>query len=446
MEYSDIVVGLDIGTTKICAIVGMRTEHGKIEVLGMGKAESSGVSRGVVTNIEKTINGIKAAIEVASAKANCDISEVVVGIAGQHIKSLQHRGIIVRSSTDDEINRADVDRLIEDMYRLAMPPGEKIIHVLPQEFTVDNEQGVLDPIGMSGIRLEANFHVITGQITAANNIIKCVERAGLVATDMVLEPLASADAVLSDEEKEAGVVLIDIGGGTTDIAIFYEGIIRHTAVIPFGGNSITEDIREGCSVMKNTAEALKIKFGSALADENKEEEIISIQGLKGREPKEVSVKNLAYVIQARMEEILEQVKYEIQASGFEKKIRAGAGIVITGGGAQLKHATQLVEYITGIDARVGYPNEHLSKTNFDDIKSPMYSTGIGLVIKALQYLEMQRTKANSKTNNIVQPAKETKVEREKNQGHSFLQGIIKKSERFFLNDIADIDDDKNFTK
>lgn len=446
MEYSDIVVGLDIGTTKICAIVGMRTEHGKIEVLGMGKAESSGVSRGVVTNIEKTINGIKAAIEEASAKANCDITEVVVGIAGQHIKSLQHRGIIVRSSTDDEISRADVDRLIEDMYRLAMPPGEKIIHVLPQEFTVDNEQGVLDPIGMSGIRLEANFHVITGQITAANNIIKCVERANLTATDMVLEPLASADAVLSDEEKEAGVVLIDIGGGTTDIAIFYEGIIRHTAVIPFGGNSITEDIREGCSVMKNTAEALKLKFGSALADENKEEEIISIQGLKGREPKEVSVKNLAYVIQARMEEILEQVKYEIQASGFEKKIRAGAGIVVTGGGAQLKHVTQLVEYITGIDARVGYPNEHLSKTNFDDIKSPMYSTGIGLVIKALQYLEMQRMKSESKANNTVQPAKETKVEREKNQGHSFLQGIIKKSERFFLNDIADIDDDKNFTK
>ena len=299
---------------------------------------------------------------------------------------------------------------------------------------------------MSGIRLEANFHVITGQITAANNIIKCVERAGLVATDMVLEPLASADAVLSDEEKEAGVVLIDIGGGTTDIAIFYEGIIRHTAVIPFGGNAITEDIREGCSVMKNTAEALKLKFGSALADENKEEEVISIQGLKGREPKEVSVKNLAYVIQARMEEILEQVKYEIQASGFEKKIRAGAGIVVTGGGAQLKHVTQLVEYITGIDARVGYPNEHLAKTNFDDIKSPMYSTGIGLVIKALQYIEMQRTKAESKLPNVAQPEKETKVEREKNQGSSFLQGIIKKSERFFLNDIADIDDDKNFTK
>ncbi len=444
MENSDIVVGLDIGTTKICAIVGLRTEHGKIQVLGMGKAESAGVSRGVVTNIEKTIKGIKLAIEEAAAKSNCDISEVVVGIAGQHIKSLQHRGIIVRNSTEDEISRADVDRLIEDMYRLAMPPGEKIIHVLPQEFTVDNEQGILEPIGMSGIRLEANFHVITGQITAANNIIKCIDRANLFATDMVLEPLASADAVLSDEEKEAGVVLVDIGGGTSDIAIFYEGIIRHTAVIPFGGNSITEDIREGCAVMKNTAEALKVKFGSALADENKDEEVISIQGLKGREPKEVSVKNLAYIIQARMEEILEQVKYEIQASGFEKKIRAGAGIVVTGGGAQLKHITQLVEYITGIDARIGYPNEHLAKSNYDDIKSPMYSTGIGLVIKGLQYLEMQKEKEQRKGTKVV-VEKETKVEREKNQGKSFMKSILTKGEKFFLKDIEDIDD-KGFTK
>ncbi|MEN9369813.1 MAG: cell division protein FtsA, partial [Bacteroidota bacterium] len=320
MENNEIVVGLDIGTTKICAIVGMRKEHGKIEILGMGKAESAGVSRGVVTNIEKTIKGIQQAIEEASNQSNCEISEVVVGIAGQHIKSLQHRGIITRNSTEDEISRVDVDLLIKDMYRLAMPPGEQIIHVIPQEFTVDNEQGVLDPIGMSGVRLEANFHVITAQITAANNILKCVAKASLDTTTLMLEPLASAEAVLGEEEKEAGVVLVDIGGGTTDIAIFYEGIIRHTAVIPFGGNAVTEDVREGCSVMKNTAEALKIKFGSALADENKEEEIISIQGLRGREPKEVSVKNLALIIQARMEEILEQVKYEIQSSGYEKKI------------------------------------------------------------------------------------------------------------------------------
>lgn len=442
MENNEIVVGLDIGTTKICAIVGRRTEHGKIEVLGMGKAESSGVSRGVVTNIEKTILGIRAAVEDASAKSNCDISEVVVGIAGQHIKSLQHRGIIVRSSTEDEINRTDVERLIDDMYRLAMPPGEQIIHVLPQEFTVDNEQGILDPIGMSGVRLEANFHVITGQITAVNNIHKCVTKADLQTVDLVLEPLSSSEAVLSDEEKEAGVVLIDIGGGTTDIAIFYEGIIRHTAVIPFGGNSVTEDIREGCAVMKNTAEALKVKFGSALADENKEDEIISIQGLRGREPKEVSVKNLAYVIQARMEEILEQVKYEIQASGFEKKVRAGAGVVVTGGGAQLKHITQLVEYITGIDTRVGYPNEHLAKSNSEDIKSPMYSTAIGLVIKGLQKMEMQ----NERRRGVIvsqNNEKERPEVREQKQREGFLAKLLKKGEQFLT---SDIDDDKDFIK
>jgi cell division protein FtsA len=251
--------------------------------------------------------------------------------------------------------------------------------------------------------------------------------------------LASAEAVLGEEEKEAGVVLIDIGGGTTDIAIFYEGIIRHTAVIPFGGNAVTEDIREGCSVMKNTAEALKIKFGSALADENKEEEIISIQGLRGREPKEVSVKNLALVIQARMEEILEQVKYEIQSSGYEKKIRAGAGIVITGGGAQLKHITQLVEYVTGIDSRVGYPNEHLAKTNTDAIKSPMYSTSIGLVIKGLQDIELKNVKAPLPNALGKVAPKDDLATREVTQRGGFLNNI--------KNNIANVlmpNDDKDF--
>jgi cell division protein FtsA len=438
MEHNEIVVGLDIGTTKICAIVGRRTEHGKIEILGMGKAESAGVMRGVVTNIEKTVLGIKAAVEEASNNSNVEISEVIVGIAGQHIKSLQHRGIIVRSSSDDEIARKDIDRLIEDMYRLMMPPGEQIIHVLPQEFTVDNEQGIIDPIGMSGVRLEANFHIITGQITAANNIYKCVTKATLDTVDLVLEPLASSEAVLSDEEKEAGVVLVDIGGGTTDIAIFYEGIIRHTAVIPFGGNSVTEDIREGCAVMKNQAEILKVRFGSALADENKDDEIICIPGLRGREPKEVSVKNLAYVIQARMEEIMEQVKYEINASGFEKKIRAGAGIVITGGGAQLKHMTQLVEYVTGIDARIGYPNEHLAKANSEDIKSPMYSTGIGLVIKGLQSIEMKAAKKSSAEKKHKEPIQET----EQRQRKRWIDRLLEKGEEFLASDI----DDKDFIK
>jgi len=391
-KNSPIVVGLDIGTTKICVTVGRRSEHGKIEVLGMGKAESAGVTRGVVSNIQKTVQAIMLAVEGASAQSNVDVKIVNVGIAGQHIKSLQHRGILTRKELNTEIQRKDIDKLIEDMYKLVMPPGEEIIHVLPQEFTVDNEPGIKDPIGMAGVRLEANFHIISGHVSAVKNILKCVGNAGLETQELILEPLASSESVLSEEEKEAGVVLVDIGGGTTDLAIFHEGIIRHTAVIPFGGNSVTEDIREGCSVMRNQAELLKTRFGSALAEENKENEIICVPGLRGREPKEISVKNLAYVIQARMEEIIEHVYYEIKSSGYEKKLIAG--IVITGGGAQLKHLPQLVEFVTGLDSRIGYPNEHLAKNEilpksvYDEFKSPMYATGIGLLIKGIQKAEL----------------------------------------------------------
>jgi cell division protein FtsA len=379
MENKEIVVGLDIGTTKICVIVGRRNEFGKIDILGMGKSESEGVSRGVVTNIQKTVDAIKDAVAQASARSNVDIKVVHVGIAGQHIKSLRHRGIIVRANGEDEIAQVDVDRLDEDMHRLVMTPGEEIIHVIPQEYIVDSESGIKDPIGMAGVRLEGNFHIITGQITAAKNIHRCVNKAGLSVADLILEPIASCEAVLTDEEKEAGVALIDIGGGTTDIAIFQDGIIRHTAVIPFGGNIITEDIKEGCAVMRKQAEALKVKFGCALADEARENEIISIPGLRGRDPREISVKNLSYIIQARVEEIFEHVYYEIKCSGYEKKLIAG--IVITGGGAQLKHLAQLVEYVTGLDARIGYPNEHLSQGMVEEVKSPMYSTGIGLTLK-----------------------------------------------------------------
>src|SRR5690606_10152563 len=260
--------------------------------------------------------------------------------------------------------------------KLVMEPGEEIIHVLPQEYIVDGDQGIKNPIGISGVRLEANFHIITGRISAAKNIKKCVDKAGLTVDEMILEPLASSEAVLSDEEKEAGVVLVDIGGGTTDVAIFHEGIIRHTAVIPFGGNVITEDIKEGCTIMKRQAELLKQKFGSALASESQDNEIVCIPGLRGREPKEISVKNLASIIQARMEEIIEHVHYEIRNSGYEKRLIGG--IVVTGGGAQLKHVTQLFEYITGMDTRVGYPNEHLAPSpNIDNLTSPIYATGIG---------------------------------------------------------------------
>lgn len=426
MEHTEIIVGLDIGTTKIAAIVGRRNEFGKVEILGMGRSESLGVMRGMVANIEKTVASIKEAVAEAEAKSGVEIGEVHVGIAGQHIKSMQHRGMITRNSTVDEIGQSDIDSITEDMYRLAMPPGEEIIHVIPQEFIVDNEQGIKDPIGMSGIRLEANCHIITGLITAANNIQKCVSKAGLKTVDLILEPLASAEAVLTEEEKEAGVVLVDIGGGTTDVAIFQDGIIRHTAVIPFGGNVITDDIKEGCSIIRNQAELLKVKFGSALAKQMKENEIVSIPGLRGREPKEISVKNLAAIIQARMEEIIENVYYEIKSSGFEKKLIAG--IVITGGGSQLKHVTQLVEYITGMDTRIGYPNEHLGK-GMDEVKSPMYATGVGLVIKGLQDVEreMRREKSTLKT----APKSETS-EPTRKKGRWF---------DIFKNTISDEDDD-----
>ena len=417
---SEIIVGLDIGTTKIACLVGRKTEHGKIEILGMGKSESVGVTRGVVSNIEKTVQSIRTAVEEAEAKSGVEIHVVNVGIAGQHIKSLQHRGIRTRNSLDDEIGQTDIDALIDDMYKLVMLPGEEIIHVLPQEYIVDNEQGIKDPIGMSGIRLEANFHIITGQIAAAKNINKCIAKGGLDVAEIILEPLASAEAVLSSEEKEAGVVLVDIGGGTTDIAIFQDGIIRHTAVIPFGGNVITEDIKEGCTIIKNQAELLKVKFGSALASESQENEIVCIPGLRGREPKEISIKNLAHIIQARMEEIIEHVYYEIKNSGYEKKLIGG--IVVTGGGSQMKHITQLFEYLTGMDTRIGYPNEHVAKGNHEDITSPMFATGVGLVIKGFENVDKMRLQASS-----------IKTHSSRTQG-TFFEKIFAKGKQWFEED------------
>ncbi len=433
---SPIVVGLDIGTTKICVIVGRRSDYGKIEVLGIGKAESSGVTRGVVSNIAKTVSGIRLAADEAGNQSDVDIKIVNVGIAGSHIKSLQHRGILTRKDINNEIGKKDIDRLIDDMFKLAMNPGEEIIHVLPQEFTVDNEPGIKDPIGMAGVRLEANFHIITGQVTAIKNIKKCVDNAGLETNDLILEPMASSESVLSEEEKEAGVVLVDIGGGTTDVAIFHEGIIRHTAVIPFGGNSVTEDIREGCMVMRKQAEGMKIKFGSALADENKDNEIICVPGLRERDYKEISVKNLANIIQARMEEIIDHVYYEIRSSGYEKKLIGG--IVITGGGAQLKHLPQMVEFSTGLDCRVGYPNEHLAKNTvlakniYEELKSPMFATGIGLLIKGIQQLE-EASLYDDLAGVPMAPLDKVK----KKESRGLFSSILEGTKKFIKDDIKD---------
>jgi cell division protein FtsA len=307
--------------------------------------------------------------------------------------------MITRDSIEDEIDRNDVDQLIEDMYKLVMMPGEDIIHVLPQDYIVDREPSIKDPIGMSGIQLEGNFHIITGQIAAAKNIYKCINRAGLEVADLILEPLASSSSVLSEEEKEAGVVLVDIGGGTTDIAIFQDGIIRHTAVIQFGGNIITEDIKEGCTIMHRQAELLKVKFGAALPSTKQENEIVCIPGLRGRDPKEITVKNLSSIINARMSEIIEHVYYEIKNSGFEKKLIGG--IVVTGGGSQLKHITQLFEYVAGMDARIGYPNEHLSSNTNLSVTSPLFATGVGLVIQGYEKFDSLITKEQAARNHTT---------------------------------------------
>ncbi|WP_242928561.1 cell division protein FtsA [Pontibacter vulgaris] len=438
MQNDKIVVGLDIGTTKVCALVGRKNEFGKLEILGMGKAPSEGVVRGIVSNIDKTVEAIKKAIRQAEEQSGINIGVVNVGIAGQHIKSLQHNGSITRQLTDQEITVDDVNRLTNDMYRLVTPPGSEIIHVMPQEYKVDYEEGIVDPVGMSGVRLEGNFHIITAQSNAINNINKCMTRAGLEVDNLILEPLASCMSVLSDEEKEAGVALVDIGGGTTDLAIFKDNIIRHTAVLPFGGSIITSDIKQGCMVMQNQAEQLKVKFGKAIADEASENEIVSIPGLRDRTPKEISLKNLAYIIEARMEEIVELVYAEIVRSGYANSL--AAGIVITGGGAQLQNLVQLVEYITGMDTRIGYPNEHLGKSRIDAVKSPMYATTVGLVLAGYQSLDQRAPQYYEEA--PKQEVHTKPVQQPKNNSNNNTSGGLFQKLKGFLSD--DIDNKQSY--
>jgi cell division protein FtsA len=384
MKNENIAVGLDIGTTKIVAMIGRKNEYGKLEILGVGKSKSLGVHRGVVNNITQTIQSIQTAVAEAEENSGYMIKDVVVGIAGQHIRSIQHSDYISRSNPEEVICGKDIEQLINQVHKLAMLPGEEIIHVLPQEFKIDGQSEIKEPIGMYGGRLESSFHVVVGHAASIRNVGRCIQSAGIELSGLTLEPLASSDAVLSQEEKEAGVALIDIGGGTTDLAIFKDGIIRHTAVIPFGGNVITDDIKEGCSIIEKQAELLKVKFGSAWPGENKDNEIVSIPGLRGREPKEISLKNLSKIINARVVEIIEQVFDEIKSYGHDDpKKKLIAGIVLTGGGAQLKHIKQLVEYITGMDTRIGYPNEHLAGNSDEEMSSPLYATAVGLMMNSI---------------------------------------------------------------
>ena len=437
-----IVVGLDIGTTKICVLVGRKNEFGKLEILGLGSAPSEGVARGIVSNIDKTVDSIRRAVRIAEEQSNININVVNVGIAGAHIKSLQHNGSITRDS-DNEISVEDVGRLTNDMYRLVTPPGSEIIHVMPQDYKVDYEEGITDPVGMSGVRLEGNFHVITAQSNAISNIRKCVTRAGLEVEDLILEPLASSLSVLSDEEKEAGVALVDIGGGTTDLAIFKDNIIRHAAVLPFGGNILTSDIRQGCNVVHSHAEALKTKFGKAIASEASEDEFISIPGLRDRPSKEISRRNLAHIIEARMEEIIELVFAEITRMGFGPHDLT-AGIVITGGGSQLQGLVPLVEYLTGMEARIGYPNEHLGKSRIEAVKSPMYATAVGLVLAGYRpslddRLSKQLERRAAQENRPAEPLPREPKPRPSNPsgGTNVFKSIFERAKGLIIDDFDD---------
>ena len=400
-QEQPVIVGLDIGTTKIAAIAGRKNEHGKLEILGFGRANSNGVQHGMVLNIDQTIKAIQTALENCYASnPNLAINEVYVGIAGHHIKSLQTRGDIVRQHNEEEIRQDEIDRLIADQYRTYIPAGDQIIDVIPQEFTVDNFQNIPNPIGYSGVKVGANFHIITGDKNAIRNINRSVEKSGLKTQDLVLQPLASAAAVMCDQDLEAGVAIVDIGGGTTDLAVFYEGILKHTAVIPFGGENITNDIKTGLGVLKTQAEQMKIQFGSALADETKTNAFITIPGLRGMAPKEISVKNLASIIQARMSEIMDFVTYHLKQVGLDHRMLNG-GVILTGGGSQLKHLLQLTEYVTGLNARIGFPNEHLSGGHIDELSKPMYSTCIGLILKGYNDYENKNKKFD---NNFIKVA------------------------------------------
>lgn len=389
-QEAPIIVGLDIGTTKIAAIAGRKNEYGKLEILGFGKAPSFGVQHGMVLNIDQTIKAIRQALENCYASnPNLEINEVYVGIAGHHIKSLQTRGDIVRNDTDAEISQKDIDQLINDQYKTVIPASDQIIDVIPQQYIVDSLQNITYPIGMSGVKVGANFHIITGDKNAIRNINRSVEKSGLKIHDLVLQPLASAAAVMCDMDFEAGVAIVDIGGGTTDLAVFYEGILKHTAVIPYGGENITNDIKNGLGVLKTQAEQMKVQFGYALADEAKNNAYITIPGLRGQSPKEISVKNLAHIIQARMSEIMDFVVYHLKQIGMDNKMLNG-GIILTGGGSQLKHLIQLTEYTTGVSARIGYPNEHLASGHIDELTKPMYATCVGLILKGYNDYENDR--------------------------------------------------------
>ncbi|MBW1805376.1 MAG: cell division protein FtsA [Deltaproteobacteria bacterium] len=370
----DIIVGLDIGTTKICAVVGEVVPGGEIEIIGLGSHPSDGLRKGVVINIEKTVNSIKEAIEEAETMAGCEISSVYVGIAGGHIKGFNSHGVIALK--EREVTKKDIDRVIEAASAVAIPMDREVIHVLTQEFIVDEQDGIMDPLGMSGVRMEAKIHIVTGAVTSAQNIIKCCNRAGLDVCDIVLESLASSVAVLSEEERNLGVALIDFGGGTTDLAVFSKGSIKHTSVLALGGDNLTYDISIGLRTPRLEAEKIKIKYGCGLSSMIGKDETIEVPGVAGRKPRVLSRQILGEILEPRVEEIFTIIQNELIRSGYEDMVTSG--IVVTGGSSELSGIMEIAEQIFNAPTRIGFPQEIHGLVEV--VNKPMYATAVGLVL------------------------------------------------------------------
>lgn len=380
----EIVTAIDIGTTKIIALAGKKDQKGKIKILGTGsvKTPRNSVKRGVVLNITEAAKAIKQAVSIAEEKSGIRFKNAFIGIAGQHIKSQKSTHSLAIDSKDNLITQEHIDKMLGDMRNISLEPGEKILHVIPQNYIVNKESGVEQPVGMYGKRLMGSYHIVVGEMTSVQNIKRCVKNLNIEVNKLILEPLASAEAVLAEDEKEAGIALIDIGGGTTDMAIYYDGVLRHTAVIPYGGNVVTNDIRLGCSILKKYAEKIKVNHGKALSDFAKAEQHALIPGINGREKKEISLKTVAQIIQARMEEICEIIDFELINSEYKGKL--GAGIALTGGGSLLQHLPQLMKYKTGLDVSLAKPGRILNVESMD-IDNPKYSTAVGLIKLGLKY-------------------------------------------------------------
>ncbi len=371
-----VVVGLDIGTSKVVALVGELTADGTIEIIGFGKQPSRGLKKGVVVNIESTVQSIQRAVEEAELMAGCEINAVYAGIAGSHIRSLNSHGVV--GIRDREVTAADVEHVIEAAKAVAIPADQRILHVLPQEFIIDGQEGIRDPIGMSGVRLEAKVHIVTGADSAAQNIIKCVQRCGLVVEDIVLEQLASSFAVLTDDEKELGVCIVDVGGGTTDIAVFSNGAIRHTAVIPIAGDQVTNDIAVSMRTPTQYAEDIKVRFACALSQLANPDESIEVPSVGDRPARRLARQTLAEVVEPRYEELFNLIREELRRSGFEEVI--AAGLVLTGGSARMEGAIELAEEIFHVPVRLGFPQQVRGLA--DAVQNPIYSTAVGLLLYA----------------------------------------------------------------